>query len=400
MWYCTKRNDIMEVATKQQSIVNKLYVICMAITLPLHVFNMGGGEGLKPFHIPAAIACVLSFFILKKNKRLYKYVILFLMSALISSILSYASSAYSIWLNTFIILTSCIGLAYVDYKQVLKYTFFLVPIDVIVLFYHSIVEPQYRYQGFYSDPNYLCTTLIVFIFLLLLVYSNAKKIITKVVIIGTLVLTYALIFLTLSRTGLICSLLILLLASVDAVKKHFFKFIIAAIVGILALQHYATTFLDNQWELMYERVFEANDNVEYAGSHRFQLSLQNIRFILDHPQYIPFGLGGGTTIGVNASEVPGLAKYRKSPIGDHNTWTSTFSEQGLICFILFAIIIFKTFKSVKGKKSGTNRYLLIGVFLSIFLFSFSVSQKTYLPFWWVIFFLNNSSLTKIEYSSK
>lgn len=390
----------MEKTVNKQSVLFRLYIICMAISLPLHVFNMGGGDGLKPFHIPAAIACVLSFIFLKKKEKLYKIVIWFLEVALLSSLLSYASSAFSIWLNTFIILTSCVGLAYVESKQVLKYATLLIPIDVVVLYYHSLVEPQYRYQGFYSDPNYLCTTLIVFIFLLLLVYSNTEKIIAKVVIIGTLVLTYALIFLTLSRTGLICSLLVLLLSSIAAVKKHFFKFVIAAMLGVWALQHYATSFLDNQWDLMYERVFEANDNVEYARAHRFHLSLQNIRFILDHPQYIPFGLGGGTTIGVNASEVPGLAQYRKSPIGDHNTWTSTFSEQGLICFILFSFIIFITFNKVRGNRNGSNRYLLLGVFLSIVLFSFSVSQKTYLPFWWVIFFLNNSSLTKIEYNAK
>lgn len=396
MWHCTKRNDLMEKTVNKQSVLFRLYIICMAISLPLHVFNMGGGDGLKPFHIPAAIACVLSFIFLKKKEKLYKIVIWFLGVALLSSLLSYASSALSIWLNTFIILTSCVGLAYVESKQVLKYTTLLIPIDVVVLFYHSLVEPQYRYQGFYSDPNYLCTTLIVFIFLLLLVYSNTEKIIAKVVIIGTLVLTYALIFLTLSRTGLICSLLVLVLASIAAVKKHFFKFVLAALLGLWALQHYATNFLDNQWGLMYERVFEANDNVEYAGSHRFQLSLQNIRFIIDNPQYIPFGLGGGTTVGTNASEVPGLARYRKSPIGDHNTWTSTFSEQGLICFILFSFIIFITFNKVRGNRNGSNRYLLLGVFLSTVLFSFSVSQKTYLPFWWVIFFLNNSTLTKID----
>lgn len=386
----------MEKTVNKQSVLFRLYIICMAIMLPLHVFNMGGGDGLKPFHIPAAAACVLSFFLIKKKDKLYKCVAWFLASAFMSTILSYASSAFSIWLNTFIILTSCVGLAYVESKQVLKYTTLLIPIDVVVLFYHSLVEPQYRYQGFYSDPNYLCTTLIVFIFLLLLVYSNTEKIIAKVIIIGTLVLTYALIFLTLSRTGLICSLLVLLLASISAVKNHFFKFIIAAMLGVWTLQHYATSFLDNQWDLMYERVFEANDNVEYAGSHRFHLSLQNIRFILDHPQYIPFGLGGGTTIGVNASEVPGLAQYRKSPIGDHNTWTSTFSEQGLLAFICFFLIIYASYKNIVRSSSKKDRYLLLAVFFSTILFSFSISQKVYLPFWWLIFFLNNKNLSALQ----
>lgn len=390
----------MEVTKKKHSFIYRLYVICMAMILPLHVFNMGGGDGLKPFHIPAVMACVLSFFVLKKNRKLYKWVIAFLISAFVSTILSYASSAFSIWLNTFIILTSCVGLTSVDYKQVLKYSVMIIPIDVIVLFYHSIVEPQYRYQGFYSDPNYLCTTLIVFIFLLLLSYANSQKVLLKVVIIMTLVLTYVLILLTLSRTGLVCSLLLLLLASIAAIKKHFLKFVVVTLIGFWTVQHYATEFLGNQWDLMYERIYEANDNVEYAGTHRFQLSLQNIRFILDNPLYIPFGLGGGTTVGENANQVPGLSQYRKSPIGDHNTWTSTFSEQGLICFILFFNIMFTTFSNVRRKESGTYRYLLLGVFFSIFLFSFSISQKTYLPFWWIVFFLNNSMLTKMNFDNK
>lgn len=389
-------NEVMDKKGKKTPIIYNVYVICMAIALPLHVFNMGGGEGLKPFHIPAAIACVLSFIFLKKKEKLYKIVIWFLEVALLSSLLSYASSAFSIWLNTFIILTSCVGLAYVESKQVVKYATLLIPIDVVVLYYHSLVEPQYRYQGFYSDPNYLCTTLIVFIFLLLIAYPNTEKITFKAIIIGTLVLSYALILLTLSRTGLLCSLLVLLLASIAAIKKHFLKLVIAALLGVWAIQHYATNFLDNQWDFMYERVFEADDNVEAAGAHRFELSMQNINFIIDNPQYIPFGLGGGTTNGKNASQIPGLSNYRKDGRIDHNTWTSIFSEQGLFCFILFFVIVYMTLKNVWRKENGTNKYLMLGVFLSIVLFSFSVSQKTYLPFWWIIFFLNNKTLINFE----
>ena len=379
----------MEVIVNKQSFLFRLYVICMAIALPLHVFNMGGGDGLKPFHVPASIACVLSLIFLKKNDKLYRIVKCFLAMALVSSLLSYGSSDFSMWINMFIILTSCIGLAYVDLKRVLKFASLLIPIDVIVLYYHSIIEPQYRYQGFYSDPNYLCTTLIVFIFLLLLVYNNTKNKLCKVAIAGVLGLIYVLILLTISRTGLVCSLFLLLITSLAAIKKHFFKLVVVVIIGIWGLQHFATNFLDNQWGLMYERVFEADDNVEEAGSHRLDLSFQNIRYIFDHPQYILFGLGGGTTKGIYARNIPGLSKYRKSSVSDHNTWTSIFSEQGLICLILFGVIFYLTFNKIKTMKPSTRKYLSMGVFLSIFIFSFSIPQKTYLPFWWVIFFLNN-----------
>ena len=143
-------------------------------------------------------------------------------------------------------------------------------------------------------------------------------------------------------------------------------------------------------------MFERNDNVENASTLRRTLSFQNINFIIDNPQYIPFGLGGGTTNGYNAIEVPGLSNYRKDFHIDHNTWTSTFSEQGLICFILFFVIVYMTFKNVWRKENGTNKYLMLGVFISIFVFSFSVSLKTYLPFWWIIFFLNNKTMMNLE----
>jgi hypothetical protein len=372
----------------------------MAIMLPLHVFNLGGGEGLKPFHIPAVIACILSFFVLKKKDKLYRYVIWFLIFALISSILSYATSAYSMWINMFIVLTGCLGLAYVDPKPFLMLTAIFIPIDIIVLFYHSIVEPQYRYQGFYNDPNYLCTTLIVFIFILLLVYTNIQKKLYKAVIIFTLVITYALILMTLSRTGLFGSLLLLLGASTTAIRKHFVKFIVAASICMVALLNYASNFIDNKWEQIYERIYENNDNIENAGSHRWDLSLQNIRFIMDNPQFIPFGLGGGTTYGKYAMQVPGLNKYRKDWHIDHNTWTSVFSEQGLFCFILFFIIINVTFNRMRKKTKNAKKYLLYGAFFSIFLFSFSISQKTYLPFWWIMFVLNNIKLRTLINDSR
>ena len=373
----------------------------MSIMLPLHVFNMGGEGGLKPFHIPAAIACVLSFFLINEKGKLYKYVIWFLVLALISTILSYAfATAYPIWVNTFIVFTSCIGLAYVDSNRILRYIAFLIPVDVVVLFYDSIVEPQYRYQGFYNDPNYLCTTLIIFVFILFIIYSSIQNKIYKAGIIVALVLIYILIFQTLSRTGLACSLFLLLSVTMATIRKHFIKLVFVVIIGIGGLYYYAADLIDNRWNQMYERIFEKDDNIEGAGSLRVNLSLQNIRYIFDNPQFIFLGLGGGTTNGINAREVPGLSAYRTELSIDHNTWTSTFSEQALICFILFFVIIYITFNNVRRIMDGTTRYLSLGVFFSILIFSFSISQKTYLPFWWIIFFLNNKSLIFLEIERK
>ena len=200
-----------------------IYIAVLALALGLHVFNMGGEEGLKPFHFAAAIACVLTFLQPHKLNNIYRVVFAFLLFALISAFLSYASSAFSTWVNLFIVVISCIGVVFCDVKTLLKCVFPLIAVDVIALFYQSLVEPQYRFQGFYDDPNYLCTTLLGFIFLLLLNLHLWKKYYLKILAIALLILNYILILLTLSRTGITCALIILVIVLFNILKKKYLK---------------------------------------------------------------------------------------------------------------------------------------------------------------------------------
>ncbi len=370
--------------------------MCVALTLTLHVYNLGGGDTLKPFHITAAISSVLSFLVVPFKGKIIKYTAIFVLCSFLSSLFSFSNTAIPFFINLTVILCSCYGLVYINIKKLLKWLYILIPIDVAVLLYTAMGGYMYRFQGFYNDPNYLCTTLVVFLLVCFLQFMYISNRWAKVLTVITIVGIYAIILMTVSRTGLFCSLIILIFYYLNSLKKNIFKAIVVTLVGLFIIVNYASNFMEEQIGAFSERVFEANDNFESAESLRQELSLQNIRYILDNPRFILFGLGGGTTTGVGAAQIPGLNKYRRDFHGDHNTWTSTFSEQGLLAFIFFFLIIYTTYKNILKIPSRTDRYLLISVLFSIILFSFSISQKVYFPFWWLIFFLNNKNLSSIK----
>ena len=386
--------------SKHRSLIRLIYIAMLAFALGLHVFNMGGEEGLKPFHLAAGIACVLTFLQPQKLNNLYRIVYAFLLFAFFSAIFSYASSAFSTWVNLFFVVISCIGVVFSNVKIVLKCVFPLIAADVFALLYQSIVEPQYRFQGFYDDPNYLCTTLLGFIFLLLLELHLLKKYYLKIFAIALLILSYFLILLTLSRTGIVCAFIILVIVLLDSLKKKYLKITIISLILFSVCFNITSNYFDHQLALLNERFFYNNDNIENASDQRVHLSMQNVEFILDNPQYILFGLGGGTTIGKNAHDIPELDSYRDDDHGDHNTWTSTFSEFGLLCFIMFFLFFIITFRRVIRITPHYFRNLYLVMFASMLIFSFSISQKTYLPFWWIMFFLNNQTISQLSQSER
>ena len=377
-------------------IMYNLYVMCVALTLALHVYNLGGGNTLKPFHITAAIASILSFWVVPFRGKIIRYTVIFVLCSLFSTLLSFSNTAVPFWVNLTVVLCCCYGLVYIDIKKLLKWLYVLIPIDVMVLLYTATREFVYRFQGFYDDPNYLCTTLIVFLVVCLLQFSHIQSKWAKGLTIITIVGIYAIILMTISRTGLLCSLIILASFFLNALKKNVFITILVVFVGSFVIFHYAGNYLGDLTGAFSERIFEADDNYESAGTFRKELSLQNIRYIADNPQYMLFGLGGGTTAGTGAAQIPGLNNYRKDFHGDHNTWTSTFSEQGLLALFYFFLIYYTTFMNIVKVPSKTDKYLLLAVFFSIILSSISISQKVYLPFWWLIFFLNNKHFSSLQ----
>lgn len=374
----------------KKSTLEKIYIMCLALALILHIFNTEG-DGIKLFHIPALVACVLSYYFVPKKGVLFKLVNYFVFFIVISAAISLVSNSLAKSLTYVILLYGCYGVAYVDLEKLLNWMVFLIPIDILVLCSYAITQPEFRFKAYYTDPNFMCTTLLLFLFICLLAYMRTKHVAIKTILIVTMILICVLVLLTVSRTGIFCALLMLVFVSTAVIKKHLIKFVVGIIIGLFMVQHFAYEFVDAQWSLLYDRTFKSSDSVDNATEMRSNLSMQNVRFILDHPQYILFGLGPGGVHPDGAKQIPGLSFYRIEDLGDHNTWSSFFSEQGLLSFMCYISLLFITFRIVLKTPDKTYKLLKLGFYLSLFLFSFSISQKTYLPFWWGIFLLNNNN---------
>lgn len=377
--------------------VHRFYSLLLALSLSLHIFNLGGGDYLKPFHVTAALASVITVLYVKKDKT-FRTLALFLFCVLVSAVISPVTGAFSGFINLLIVTLCCYGVSLVSIEGLLKYLTILVPIDLVVLLYTAITSPTYRFQGFYDDPNYLCTTLLVFFFICILGYLRLETKYARYINAASMVVIIVLILMTLSRTGLFCVSFLLLMFLLGTIKKHLLKVVFVAILSLFVIHHYASDFINAEYALIYERVFDNSDNIESAGEHRAELSKQNIRFILDNPQYVAFGLGPGSTDGEQAKKISGLAPYRKSHSRDHNTWTSCFSEYGIVALFFFMLIFYRISRSVKCQRKGTIKYVCVGFFVVLLLFSFSIWQMTYLPFWWGVFLLSNFKLSENEYS--
>lgn len=367
------------------------YTLLLVLSLSLHVFNTSGVGEIKLFHIAAAIASVITLLFARKTKT-FLFLVCFTVSVGISAVLSPAAGTIKGLVNLLIVVFCCFGVSTVRINDLLRFSLVLIPIDLLSLLFVAFSSSFYRFQGFYNDPNYLCTTLLVFFYVSIISFYRIKSILARTVSVINMVIILLLIIMTLSRTGLLCAIIMLFALLFRLIKRHFLKLAVATVLVFSVAQHYASEFFLNEYALLYERVFDADYNVETAGKHRSDLSLQNLRFIAHHPQYLFFGLGPGTTDGEVAKGIPGLDRYRVDSIRDHNTLTSCLSEYGIIALFFFVLVFIRVFKSMRRQRNRPYFHISIAFYFTLVLSSLSIWQMTYLPFWWGVFLLNNKKL--------
>lgn len=352
---------------------------------------MGGGDSFKPFYVTALIAALITFSFAPKTNT-FRQLATLLVCVLISAIISMAVGVMKEFVNLLIILLCCYGVSCINIDSLFKLLMYLIPIDLMALLYEAVTNPIYRFQGFYNDPNYLCTTLVVFFYVCLMVYIRYDKKSIRMVVVADCIVIVALIVISLSRTGMACIFLLLLASFASSFKKHFLRVCLLLLILMAALLNFASEYVGQEYDLVYERLFETSDDVGSAKDTRYELSKQNLRFIADHPIYAFFGLGPGTTEGEKSKEIPGLVHYRKDYRRDHNTWTSCLSEYGLLAFFFLLVIVLGTMRQIMKRGKGSSRYISLVFCFSMIIFSLSLWQMTYLPFWWGIFLLNNKQL--------
>lgn len=369
---------------------SNIYALLITLTLLLHVFNnLRLNESIKFFHLGAGLALIFAlFFLRKKLGKIEKIALAFVTTSFFSCILSPYEQSLSVWIKLCIIIGATLFVVAIPIRKLIIGVNIIIPIALLALVKEYFVGIYYRYQGFYEDPNYMCTTLLVLFFYLQLLWEICSK---KVIRIGVLFEMLVLLFLvstSISRTGLVCFSVM----AIGFFWDNFLKNKSLAIIGVLSIAcltiYFAPTLVEQALDNYTMRETENSDTLGHASNLRKEISMRGVNFVLTHPAYWVLGMGEGATS--HASSVPDF--HVRTHHGDHNTITCCFAEQGLVGFLLMIILYYNIFKKIRSKRDPRLKKIKLISMVSLFvfiIFSMSINQMVYLPFWFMIFTLSN-----------
>ena len=372
-----------------------IYILFISLSLISHIFNnLEVAGGIKLFYIFVGCSIVSVISLIRRTNVIKKYLILYLFFSIVSCFYATYTGAFERYFSVFLVMLSTFGLSLVDKNKVVFLNLLLSPIVLLGLFYTLIHYPAFRFQGFYNDPNYLCSSLQVYTFLILLILPKSNKWYIRVWLLLQFFIIILLVLSTLSRTGLICMFVVTLAAFSSYITKSK-KMVFVFIIALFGFFYFQQNSINNFVNSMNRRADSQNDLVESAAETRFQLSIRGIEYVKDNPEFAMFGVGLG-----------GIRKIREISSFDHqidhNTFTSCFTEQGILALISLVCILYAiAYRLYKCENSFIKNFHLLS-FLSFILFSLSINMMIFLPFWWIVFLMfprNKSNKFQINHIS-
>lgn len=367
-----------------------IYALLITLTLLLHVFNnLQISESIKFFHLGAGASLVFAlFFVRKKIREIGKIASAFVTTSFFSCILSPYEQSLSVWIKLCIIIGATLFIVVIPIKKIVIGVNVIIPIALFALVKEYFAGVYYRYQGFYEDPNYMCTTLLVLFFYLQLLWEMCNKRIIRIAILFEMLVLFFLVTTSISRTGLLCFSVM----AIGFFWDNFMKNKLLTIIGVLSVTvltiWLAPTLVEQALENYTIRETENNDTLGHASDLRREISMRGVNFVLDHPTYWVLGMGEGAT--AHAASVPGF--HVRTHHGDHNTITCCFSEQGLLGLFIMLMLYYYIFKRIRHNKDPRLKKIRLISMVSLFvfiIFSMSINQMVYLPYWFMIFTLSN-----------
>lgn len=367
-----------------------VYVLLITLTLLLHVFNnLQISESLKYFHIGAFMSLAFGILFLWGNiGRIGKLAYAFVVTSFLSSSLSHYDQSLSVWLKLFVIIGATSFIVLIPIKKLVIGINMVIPIALFFLVKEYFAGTYYRYQGFYEDPNYMCTTLLVLFFYLQLLWELYAKKNVRAFVLFEMLVTLFLVTTSISRTGLICYTIMAIGFFWDNFLRNKILTIVSIVFVGFAVSFLAPTLVDRAMENYTIRETENNDTFGHASDLRREISMRGVNFVLDNPIYWLQGMGEGST--AHASSIPGF--HVRTHHGDHNTITCCFSEQGIVGLSLMLFLFYNVYRGLRRRRElnfQKIRIISIIVFFVFIVFSMSINQMVYLPFWLMIFTLSN-----------
>lgn len=377
--------------------LKNVFIILTALSLLFHVFNtLQVTESVKAFHLFAIGAVVIGFFITGKNSKTCKYLIAFMGWTLFSCLLSPVSVSFRSGIKFLIVLLSAFFITRVPINKLVKVINCVIPLILLGLLVKYYIErPFYRFQGFYDDPNYMCTTLLVALFFVFLMIRDSKSTLLRIGFAGEIVIISFLILRSISRTGLLCLAVMLVGFFWDTIKKNGKLSIVGLLVCIGLVFYFKPDIINDMFSGYIMRETENSDTIDSATGFRWEISMRGINYISYHPRFFMQGIGiGSYSYAYELSDWSAPTRHM-----DHNTFTSCFSEQGFVGLILYLLFLFYLTRGLLTNpylKDPSLKRICIVSLSSLLLFSISINQMCYLPFWIALMTLTNISETVDE----
>lgn len=349
----------------------------------------------KAFYVPCGIALVSSFFIRKKKDWLDKVLTVLVFTAILSSLIHPPiSGKFLSWTVTRFILAI---LCFKDIRNV-DSVFFAKAVSIaapLIVFPHYILSNpfsygDYRYGGFYGDPNFLALALNFIIALCYITFRREKRIIIRICCISSIIGAIPLILLGMSRGGVL-GLFILIASMVYYIYKKKRSNIMIMIILLVFMGVFFSNKMGSTISRVEDRFFGDSTSDKVGAMARLDGIESVLNVFNNKPELIPFGIGLGNTYNT-------IGMYREygyfSRFVVHNTYFSLLYELGLIGLVLYLLIYVYAFKNLYQRRD----YLMIGILLSAIISLSTLPGAAFMPGWILLFYVSNKSFGALQYA--
>lgn len=354
------------------------------------VVNLGIG---KSFYFPCGVALISSFFLQKKKDGIDKYLNLMIFFAIFSSLIHppHGFNVLSWTLTRFLFAILCFrDLRNVSPLLVAKAIAYAAP---IIVFPHYILKNpfsygEYRYGGFYGDPNFLALAFNLIIAMCFITILKSDSRIIKLLCIASILGAIPLIMAGMSRGGLL-GLFIILYFIFRTLRRHSKRWsYVVILVCALSMGSFTSRFGDLIESIEYR--FIGNSASDAGGARARIEGIESVvNVMMDCPYLIPLGIGLGNT-------VPTMEDYRQHgyfcKYAVHNTYFSLWYEAGLILLFIYLLFNWETIKTLYCQRN----YMLVGVQVSAILSLFTLPGVTFMPGWILLFLLSNKNIERLQ----
>lgn len=371
---------------------DSIFNCILAVLLFLFNLNSINIKGIKVFYL--IIPFILIYFLLKKkinlyleNKLFFLFVFLSFISAFTGFINNESSLSKDVIFESLILLLIGIICLFVTNVITIRHIEIYSKISIILslIFFIDYLKnfDGYRYQGFFNDPNYFNSSILLLIFFNIMCFeiinSNIKK---NIIFFSNLILIFVSIS-TASRSGIlglsIFMVFYILYILTHKGYLHLLKSLIMIIIVTIFIYNFDLMNIKSNFSYLVERILMKSSNDSGSAMMRFSEARNGLNLMKENPISLILGNGTGVTTNINW-----FSNYVVSLISHvtrvHNTYMALLVENGILGLFTFLLTIFTPLILTIKNLKNDYKYIYIGLGFSQIAIAFFIWNIKFIPF--------------------